>query len=121
MHNHLVTTKEDLNPILIARQELKEEDLDKIVELHGELHQVFDEMEAETPENVTRLRQLAIVVKQLEFDLQDAWGFPKDEDWHSWWFQVPHCRCPNLDNWDLIGTKLRITTQICPVHGETNE
>ena len=120
MHSHEVTTKGHLNPLLIARQKLNNDDLDKIVELHGELHEVFDEME-KNEHDVPKLRNLALVVKQLEFDLQEAWGFDKNEDWHSWWFQVPHCTCPNLDNFDLIGTRLRIINDGCPVHGGTKD
>lgn len=121
MHNHLVIEKADLNPLLIMKQDLNDDEVDKIVELHRELHKVFDEMEAESPDNKERLSQLALIVKQIEFDLQEAWKFPKNTDWHSWWFQVPHCKCPNLDNWDLIGTKLAIVNESCPVHGGTNE
>lgn len=117
-HRHYVTEKEHLNPFLIERQGRTEEDIDKIVGLHQELHEVFDEMEAESPENTERLGNLALVVKQLEFELQEAWGFDKNENYHSWWFQVPHCACPLMDNFDFLGTELGVRVTNCPVHGE---
>lgn len=118
-HRHPVTERDHLNPFLIERQGRTEEDLDKIVELHRELHEVFDEMEAESPENTKRLSQLATIVQQLEFDLQEAWGFEKDANRHSWWFQVPHCACPLLDNLDSLGTELKYWVADCPVHGNS--
>jgi hypothetical protein len=115
-HNHYPADKATLNPVLLARQNRSEKDIKKIIELHEELHKVFDEMEAESVENEERLGNLALVVQQLEFDLQEAWGFPKNANYHSWWFQVPHCICPVLDNWDFVGTEYKHYTVGCPVH-----
>ncbi len=113
-HRHQEGGRETLNPLLIKRQNRTDEDIENIVELHGELHKAFDEMEAET--ETERLQNLAIVVKEIEFRLQEAWGFDRNTDWHSWWFQVPHCTCPVLDNWDYVGTRLSVTTGGCPIH-----
>ena len=118
-HAHYVGGKEALNPAFIKKQNRTEEDIEIILELHNELHKAFDHMEMIDPDNVDekeQLKNLAIVVKEIEFRLQEAWGFKRSVDWHSWWFQVPHCRCPVLDNWDYVGTKLAVTTGGCPVH-----
>jgi len=113
-HRHLIGGREALNPHLIKQQNRTEVEVLKIVELHARLHRAFDEMEAET--ETERLQKLAALVKELEFHLQEAWGFERNADWHSWWFQVPHCTCPILDNWDRVGTEFAVLTTGCPIH-----
>ena len=112
--------KESLNPELIRKQGLDEKGIDKVADLHADLDDVFERMKALDPSNETELIELrayADLVEKIEFALQDAWGFPQNRDFHSWWFKVPHCRCPKMDNADWVGTDLRITTGSCPIHG----
>jgi len=119
-HNHQAGGEETLNPIFLARQERSAEDIENIVELHCDLHEVFDQMVDLAPWNdldKERLRKLAEDVKDLEFRLQKAWGFEQNAEYHSWWFQLPHCKCPILDNWDQLGTPYGITVTSCLYHG----
>lgn len=123
-HNHLVSGKESLSPALIKKQNRTDEDLEMIVELHGELHLAFDEMEKvdlQKDLGAQHLKDLALVVKEIEFRLQEAWGFKRNSNNHSWWFQVPHCLCPQLDNWDRVGTEYAIIVGNCPIHGGNYE
>lgn len=117
-HRHSVG-RESLSSHLIKQQNRTEEDIDNIVDLHNELHKAFDHMEAVDLEDEgaqKHLQDCAIVVKEIEFRLQEAWGFERNEDCHSWWFQVPHCTCPVLDNWDYVGCELAVITGGCPIH-----
>jgi hypothetical protein len=103
-----------LNPDLIKWQGLTEEEVQEIVKLHEVRECVFGVME-ETNDPAD-LRILAGVVEDLEFKLQDAWKFPRNRDWHCWWYRVPKCICPKLDNTERQGTKYRIYSGNCPVH-----
>ena len=59
-------------------------------------------------------------VKDIEFALQSNWNFEQNEDYHSYWFRLPGCQCPIIDNQERMGTPYKIITQSCPYHGESN-
>lgn len=63
------------------------------------------------------LRNLANLIEGVEFQLQEAWGFSQDAAFHSYWFRVPHCTCPKLDNQENFGFPQRVINENCPVHG----
>ena len=66
------------------------------------------------------LRLLNESITELDFKLQELWGFPLDPNYHRWW-EVPQCACPHFDNVDRYGTKYRVTVDKCPIHGKNNE
>lgn len=109
-----------LNQRLVLRQKLTQEEIDKIVDLHNERARLFWEWERLNPENpIDRdtMRAAPAIVEAIEFALQRAWKFPADRRYHSWWYKIPHCACPKLDNQDAQGTDQRIYVKGCPVHG----
>lgn len=110
------TLKGTLNPGFIKKQNRTEKDIDIIAEHHAHLHLLFAEIEALDPKT-TNLSGYADLVEQMEFALQEAWGFDINRDYHSWWYKVPHCKCPRMDNEDNYGTQYRIIRGDCPVHG----
>ena len=90
--------------------------MDEIVRLHEFRESLFAQMEA-TDDRPT-LFDLGQMVEQCEFDLQKAWKFKQDRRYHSWWFRVPKCACPKMDNYERVGaTDQRIINLNCPVHG----
>jgi len=104
----------NLSESLVRNKNLTQERVDVLKALHIEKLTLFDEMEA--TDDVETLRELAHSVKSVEFMIQEAWGFPKNSNFHQW-FLVPKCICPQSDNYDKIGTKYRITNGNCPIHG----
>lgn len=54
---------------------------------------------------------------QTQFDLQDAWGFPRDEKYHRFWDR-PLCKCPKMDNDDRWPTGNYIISDDCPLNGK---
>jgi hypothetical protein len=105
---------EFLNERLIEQQGLTEAEVLILVELHEERERIFDLMtDTDDPD---LLQELAAKVETVEFALQRTWKFPEDSNWHCWWYQVPKCCCPKLDNADRWGTKYRIFNGNCPVH-----
>lgn len=104
-----------LNPNLVSKQGLSQLQVNNIIDLHKHKKNIFNEMEKTSSKK--QLKDLAKKVEDIEFQLQFLWGFPQDENFHYWW-QVPQCSCPKLDNQDLYGTNHRIINPNCKVHGK---
>lgn len=116
-------SREMLNPKLVAKQELTEENIQAIIAAHNERLRLFHRLkkvDPKTEEGLDELRQGAMRLEELEFEMQDAWGFPRSKDHHTWWYELPYCRCPWLDNRDNFGVDQRIIRADCPVHGNEN-
>lgn len=120
-NEHLVVYYEDkplcvLNSRLVEQQNLTEEKINILKNLHIGMHETKEKMK-ETDDK-SALRELAFTVENLEFMMQEAWGFPKDRNYHSHWLEVPKCTCPKMDNRENYGTKYRVIDGKCPVHGK---
>ena len=106
-----------MNPDIVKKQGLGNEQIENIKTLHRARLRLFDYMEKLTdPE---QLKSCVLTLENLEFKMQKEWGFEQDKGMHSWWFQAPHCECPNRDNWDLweAEKRLRVINKDCPLHG----
>lgn len=105
-----------LNERLAFRQNITDEQLAKLKELHIVKDFVFGLMEK--TDDPVQLKAGADLVEQLEFALQRNWNFDEDAGMHEW-YNVPGCLCPKLDNMDsrYPGSTHRIHTQDCPIHG----
>jgi hypothetical protein len=88
--------------------------LDKIKKLHVKKFKVFKKMEKTN--DVEKIKQLVQDIENLEFQLQLAWGFPQDRNYHTW-YNIPRCTCPKIDNREKCGTEFRIVDGNCPIHG----
>lgn len=105
-----------LNGVLIERQGIDVDACHKIADYHREKMTYLEAMSACEHTEKIRLHELYDLIRDIEFLLQDAWGFPRNEDWHRHW-EVPNCRCPPLDNMDAYPYCSYISGA-CPVHGE---
>jgi len=57
-------------------------------------------------------------IEECEFKLQSLWGFEQSKKFHRYAFDVKWCRCPKLDNAEMIGwTDKRYINMECPYHG----
>lgn len=93
------------------------ENRSRILAIHMARHEIFDRMRALPSRPCNELRDLANEVEDLEYQLQEAWGFPADSNYHTYWYEVPHCACPLMDNDEEFGSSYRIKDKSCPVHG----
>jgi len=107
--------KVTLNMNLAKAKGVSEETLQKIADIHETKYAVLDLMRA--CEEKESLRALAKQITEIEFSLQDLWGFPLDENFHRPW-QLPHCTCPKMDNEERYGTKYTIVNCSCIIHGD---
>ena len=103
-----------LNPRLVAQQNLSAEEVAKIEELHQVKYSLLQRMKRSKKPDT--LRKLAADVTAVEFELQDAWHFPRDMNFHRFW-ELPHCSCPKMDNRERWGSGYAIHSQDCPIHG----
>lgn len=69
----------------------------KILRLHQQRLDLFDAI-GDLPDQDAKLHQLVADLERIEFALQETWGFPQDRDKHSWWWQVPKCKCSYRKN-----------------------
>lgn len=94
----------------------KKDNLEKLKRVYIELFKTFEKME--NIDNPVILYYLNEDITEIEYKLQELWGFTKDSNYHSYWFQCPKCTCPKMDNNDAIGTKYRYYDIDCIVHGK---
>lgn len=103
-----------LNHHLLTKQKVSDENIGKLKEVHIKKLEVFDKMK-ETDDK-QQLKDLALTVENIEFELQKLWGFEEDKNMHEW-YMVPKCTCPRMDNHDYKGTEFKIINAECPIHG----
>jgi len=102
-----------LNKHLLDKQ-LAWDNLELILLLHSLRLHLEDEMKA--TDDPKLLKAMDLEYTQIEFELQDAWGFPRNAKFHAFWNR-PKCICPKIDNSDSYPTGFYITRQDCPLHG----
>lgn len=87
----------------------------------GVLHKALDRILAR-PLYYYDSYQLALEeVERLEYTLQGLWGFPQDRAYHQYWWKMKGCECPDMNNYDALGTGRRYYNGECPVHKHLTE
>lgn len=118
-----ITNYRGLNPIFASRQGITtQKRIDELHNVHLKRQAIFVFMEGLDPKNKTDkklLRKCDQMVTIIDYELQRLWGFNPDKNYHTWWFEEPHCRCPKLDNKDpAYFGRGRIIRKDCPIHGK---
>jgi len=90
----------------------------EILLLHKERHFLFQQCRATQHNDYAMLAKYRDDLKDLEFNLQAAWGFDQNVNYHTYWFQLPHCACPTMDNYEYVGIDVNVITMDCPMHGD---
>lgn len=103
-----------LNVFILNAQDAWQ-NLEAIKDMHMLKQIIYIDIEQEN--NGKRLKELALDLQEVEFELQRLWGFTEDARYHKFW-QYPKCTCPQMDNEDRYGTKYKIVNQQCPLHGD---
>jgi len=113
-----------LNQRLVEQQELTEDDIFELEGLHEIRARTFDKMAALNPTNDEDKDTLILyshLLESLEYNMQRVWKFDQDRNYHSWWYRVPYCTCPTMDNGDPMFFGRRIFRHDCPVHNHIIE
>lgn len=106
--------KGQLNPHLLDMRGAWK-NVNKLKEAHWLKNMLIDMM-LETNDK-EELKSLALDITEVEFELQDLWGFDRNTRYHRFW-ALPKCQCPKMDNDDWYGTKYSIKAVDCPLHGK---
>jgi len=88
------------------------------------LHAVLEEVKKGQGTRIEgMLYDTAKFIEDCEFTLQGLWGFPRDGAFHTHWLEVEGCRCPVMDNQDVMykGLGLRVINLECPLHGKESK
>lgn len=96
--------------------------LDTIKDLkttYRKLYKTFDKIEE--CKDSKDIPKLIKDVEEIEFELQELWGFELDEKFHRYWMDCPGCSCPKMDNMDALGTGIRVTSSNCVLHGSATK
>lgn len=100
--------------------EMSPEKKEKLKGLHQAAQIVCDEIDALIVENGSKgkIKYLLEYLENLEFLMQDVWGFERDANKHTWWLRPKSCTCPKIDNLDpaYYGNG-KIIVSSCPLHG----
>lgn len=102
-----------LNKDLLDRQNCWE-NLEHIKAGHRARLELEDKMKA--TDDQALLKALDRAYTEVEFRLQDFWGFDRNINFHKFWNR-PKCQCPRMDNEDAYPTGYYVRTDSCPLHG----
>lgn len=107
---------EHLNQNLIARNGVSPSSQLELCTLYDKLEELIEEGNATL--SVEENRRIANEVEQLEFKLQELWGFGRSQMHHRYWSRLDICLCnaDSLDNRDNWGYR-RTVMMKCPIHG----
>jgi len=106
-----------LNSALLDQQRAWD-NLETIKGLHKAKLQLYQELYEMDEDNLDseRCKEIAGEITELEFQLQDAWKFPRDSNFHKFW-ETPRCICPTMDNNDAWPVGYYVIVATCPIHG----
>ncbi|MHA1348050.1 MAG: hypothetical protein ACTSO3_16735 [Candidatus Heimdallarchaeaceae archaeon] len=77
----------------------------------------YEEILCEDKElNKENAKQILEELTEMEYKLQDFWGFDRDKNFHTYVLQLAGCLCPSLDNRELLGLERRWISEDCPYH-----
>lgn len=99
---------------LFEDKKLSHFDLCKLKHHYRILYSLFSK--ARNTDSIRVLREIGKQVEFTEFTLQKIWRFPQDKNYHRYWFKIPKCQCPKVDNEERVGTEYRIISESCKIH-----
>lgn len=96
--------------------ESKNIDTDTLTPLYVRLFKVFEK--ASNTNYLKILYKCVLEIEEIEFEMQDAWGFKRNRDMHRWWFDNDICTCPKAINFSSRKAGIRHINPTCKLHGE---
>jgi hypothetical protein len=103
-----------LSASLVKQQHLSSESIKLILQEHVNKHALYDLILKEEDEG--KLKRYARELSDLEYRLQDLWGFARSSLFHKFW-KTPKCTCPHMDNDDRYPIGPYIFFNDCILHG----
>ena len=104
-----------INKELAEDRGLSEETIKKIEELHHQRYTIFKVSEEMADDDSQQ--KLFSDWMNIERELQDLWGFDRDDNMIKFW-TFPACSCPQMDNNDAYPYGYYVYSGACVIHGE---
>jgi hypothetical protein len=112
-HGKFITS---LNSLFACKHQLSEEQIAAWKETHIMRASIFKQ--AALTKDSRKLKLLATLFEELEFQQQNLLGLTLDKSFHRW-YELPGCTCPKMDNSERFGFNQRIINiTSCPVHSK---
>jgi len=118
-----IILKNNLNKQLLVKRNISDENIILMGYYYNKLNNLLKQ--AEELEKVKKYmsnkqyrkeaKKIGKEVDKVEKELQKLWKFEPDENFYTYWFKIPGCVCPKLDNEDFRG-RGRIIVENCPYH-----
>lgn len=105
-----------LNGYFIELKGIDEATCEIIADLHRQKQSLIADMMACDRSEKTKLHIIAEHISDIEYELQEAWGWVRDDLWHRTWL-LPHCECSTTANISAYPHH-RFVSPKCPVHGK---
>jgi hypothetical protein len=107
-----------LNENLIIKLNLSEERIKDIKQLHRQAISCDISLTKMVKlDNLLHLADLLNHWHEIQENLQEAWGFPKDRNYHKFW-ELTSCKCPKMDNEDRYPSGYYVISSKCALHGK---
>lgn len=101
-----------MNLELLEKQKVTKEQQEKLLDIYSKIEYLVDNLD--TLPNIEVVKTL----EDYEYQLQENWNFDKDKTKHTYWYRLPGCNCPKIDNKENFGVNRRIINLSCPFHGD---
>lgn len=98
----------------LLKDQNAEDNLEKIKKLHLKRFKILSKMKESC--DVVEQKKLYKQFVKNEKDLQLLWNFEVNDNHISFW-NVPHCKCPVMDNEDNYPHGPYYYNAECPIHG----
>ena len=114
-NKNIVIEEHVLNEKLLDSQNVRH-NVTKILDEHEKINMLF--MYAMSKKNLSfdERERIKTALKNMEYTLQELWGFPRDENRHTHRLRLPGCTCPKDDNREMIGKIGWWVNEHCPWH-----
>lgn len=110
------THKTTINPGLVKKRNITDEQLKVIKNLYVERYTIEELMKEESADNKSELKNFFEKWTNNQFYIQKTWGAEPNKSLHPFW-QVPHCNCPNHLKGGYQEEAITHYNKECPVHG----
>ncbi len=109
--------RETLNENLIRDLKIDQQGIERLTDLYTDKHLLLQKArKLAVEEKYVEIRKLAKDLTEIEYELQETYGFERNLSWHRFW-EIPSCSCPVFDNILQYPSDNYWVNSRCPIHG----
>ncbi len=109
--------RETLNENLIRDLKINQPGVDRLTDLYVDKHLLLQKArKLEVKEEYMEIRKLAKDLTEIEYKLQETYGFKRDPSWAKFW-EIGGCSCEVVANIERWPSESYLVNARCPIHG----